>query len=195
MRAHWAANHPVSPKQQPQNPVEGRTFESCRTALICTRHHASIRHFHAPEPRTSAHRSCRFVKKSDSRHVRSPAPRCRTTHKGKPRRSEHFHTSITPDSRRSCPAFASAPGGLHPRRIAAPRRRANLCWNLCWNLYWPESLLAGVSTGRSLYWSDITTPDCVCAPPTVAASVTSPVPSPGGTVKLIWKRPALVIPA
>ncbi len=36
------------------------------------------------------------------------------------------------------------------------------------------------------YSKEITTPACVCPPPTVASSGTSPVPRPAGTVKLIW---------
>ena len=36
------------------------------------------------------------------------------------------------------------------------------------------------------HWSEITTPDCVWTPPTVATSETSPVPRPAGIVRLIW---------
>ena len=39
--------------------------------------------------------------------------------------------------------------------------------------------------GRSDYWTDRTTPDGVCAPPTVASRGTSPVPRPPGSFRLI----------
>ena len=41
----------------------------------------------------------------------------------------------------------------------------------------------------------MTTPDCVPAPPTVAAMVTSPAPRPWGTTRLIWYSPAPDNPA
>ena len=56
----------------------------------------------------------------------------------------------------------------------------------------PRCWAAGKVTARTTsgteprYCTEITTFDCVGTPFTLAASVTSPVPRPAGSIKLIW---------